>query len=142
MAGDFWNTMIEYTAEYKIRQGYITFRIPDDYQIHVDAEGEKCKGFMTVKFGKPRKPRSTGKDSASHHFNGHCQQIAAFIGDSFDDVKLAIKYEARAAGYPGREVAGHWIPQSEADSDTVECSILIETAHRVAAFLSCPLKES
>ena len=134
--------MITFTAFFRVKLGYLTIKLPEGYQGSIDLLGEKCKtGQMTFSLSKPRNPRTTGEGSQSHHLNGHIQQIANGIGDSFEDIKLAIKFEARSAGYPGREIAGHWMPQHETDCDTVECGILIETAHRVAAFLNIKLIE-
>ena len=96
-----------------------------------------------VKMGKPRKPRTTGEGSQSHHFNGHVQQIAAYTGDSFDDVKMHIKREAISMGYPWHTTSfGMVAPDSEADASTVECGYLIDTAHRIASDFGIKLKET
>ena len=95
-----------------------------------------------VKIGMPRKPRTTGEKSQSHHFNGHVQQIAAHTGDSFDDVKMHLKREAISMGYPYHtSTFGDVVPNSEADASTVECSYLIDTAHRIASDMGITLKE-
>lgn len=95
-----------------------------------------------VKLGKPRKPRTTGSGSQSHHLNGHVQQIAAHQGDEFEDVKMEIKRRAIKRGYPFRtDSFGNVVPQSEADCSTVECAMLIEESHDVAAFLNIRLRE-
>jgi hypothetical protein len=125
---------ITYTA------GRLTITVPEP---DTGAMVAKLKSQqMYVKFGKPRKPRSTGPVSQNHHLNGHIMQIARATGDDFESVKLAVKHHARAQGYPGKEIAGQWIPQSEADSDTAECAILIEACHQVAAFLEVRLIET
>jgi len=96
-----------------------------------------------VKLGKPRKPRTTGDGSQSHHLNGHVQQIAEFTGDEFDDVKMEIKRRAIKRGYPFHtDSFGNAVPDSEANSSTVECGYLIDEAHEVAAFLNIKLKET
>ena len=83
---------------------------------------------------KPRKARTTGEKSQNHHLNGHVQQIARSTGNSFDAVKLYIKREAVGQGYPFETLpSGDIMPVSEADTDTVECGILIEVAHQTAA---------
>jgi len=132
--------LIDFTERFRVQAGFITFRIPDGYQLPIDALAEKNER-LTVSISKPRKPRTTGPGSQSHHLNGHIQQIASHTGQSFDDVKMAIKFEARADGYSGHEVAGHWIPKSEKETSTAECAILIEVAHRIAAFLEIKLRE-
>lgn len=95
-----------------------------------------------IKLGLPRKPRTTGKFSQSAHANGHIQQIAKYTGDSFDDVKMHIKREAVSMGYPFHtDSFGNMVPESEADASTVECSYLIDTAHRIASDMGLALKE-
>jgi hypothetical protein len=133
MAGDFWIDMIEYTAEYKIRQGYITFRIPDDYQILVNAEGEKCKGFMTVKFGKPRKPRTTGENSQNNLAWKLCTEIARALGIELYEVEYIAKVRAIKRGYPVVMTLGIPVPKSQANIDTVECGHLIDEYYMIAA---------
>jgi hypothetical protein len=96
-----------------------------------------------VKIGLPRKPRTTGEGSQSHHFNGHVQQIAAYTGDSFDDVKMHLKREAMSMGYPSHTTKfGEVVPESEANASTVECGYLIDTAHRIASEFGIILKET
>ncbi len=97
---------------------------------------------LYVKIGKVRKPRTTGKKSQSHHFNGHVQQMANYAGDYFDDMKRSIKIKAIAKGYPYKTNAfGKAVPISESEASTVECAYLIDTCHEVASFLGCTLKE-
>jgi len=127
-------------------QTEVTLKIPrymaDMWMLLLKKVIDKHVPQIHVKLSMPRKPRSTGPGSASNHFNGHCAQIANWTGDSFDDVKMHIKREAIAEGYPFRtDSFGNVIPQSEAEASTVEESILIETSHRVASFLSVILKE-
>jgi len=103
---------------------------------------EKRGGYISVTFYPPRKPRSTGEKSQNHHLNGHITQIAQFIGDDFDTVKMHIKRTAIKRGYPTRDTKlGDVVPISEADSTTEECAMLIDTAHEVADFLSLKLYE-
>ena len=90
----------------------------------------------------PRKPRTTGEKSQNAHLNGNVQQIAAHTGDSFDDVKMHLKREAFSMGYPYHtSTFGDVVPNSEADASTVECSYLIDTAHRIASDLEIKLRE-
>jgi hypothetical protein len=122
----------------------ITF--PDSYMDALFALQEKMdKKRVTqvyVKLGMPRKPRTTGDQSQSHHLNGHIQQIAQYTGDDFDDVKMEIKRRAISKGYPFRtDSFGNVVPESEANSSTVECGYLIDTAHEVASFLNVKLRE-
>ena len=104
---------------------------------------EKKGGYVSVKIHPPRKPRTTGEKSQSHHFNGHIQQICQFIGEDFDVVKMEVKRRAIKRGYPTRETKfKKVIPISESEASTEECAILIDTAHEIADFLNLTLKES
>ena len=95
---------------------------------------------FTMKEKRPR--RTTGEKSQNHHLNGHVQQIAMETGAGFDDIKSYIKREAVAMGYPFVTLAnGDILPKSEADSDTAECALLIESAHVVAADNGIILRE-
>jgi hypothetical protein len=104
---------------------------------------EKRMRQVYVKIGYPRKPRTTGNKSQSHHFNGHVAQIAAHTGNSFDDEKMWLKREAISMGYPFHTTShGDVVPESEANASTVECGYLIDTAHRIASDLGITLKET
>ena len=124
----------------------VIVRVPYDYEHDILVLSDKMHAKrltqLYVKLALPRKPRTTGWRSQNHHLNGHCQQIAEYTGDSFDDVKIHVKREAIADGYPVRTNSwGEVVPQSESDASTVECAMLIEAAHRVASFLGVVLKE-
>ena len=103
---------------------------------------EKRNFNLYLKVDRPRKPRTTGYRSQSAHFNGHCQQLANETGDYFDDMKMNLKRKAISKGYPTRTNSfGDLVPISEADASTVECAMLIDTAHEIASFLNVKLKE-
>ena len=125
-------------------RGLVTFLLPDYAREHYAEMIRKGQpdDVYDVTIERPRLRRTTGPGSQNHHLNGHIQQIANEIGDNFDSVKLAIKFEARSLNYPGKDVAGHWIPQSEKECNTEECAILIDTTHRIAAFLGVILDET
>jgi len=133
--------MIEYTAEYKITHGFITFRIPDGYQIHVDAMGERCKGFMTVRFGKPRKSRTTGEGSQNNASWGFMTQIAKATGHEVYEIEYIAKYRALKRGYPVNTCLGVRIPKSQTEIDTVENGYLIDELKQMAAEINLILKE-
>ena len=99
-------------------------------------------GYALITLQPPKRPRTTGKDSQSAHFHGHCQQISRETGQPFDDVKMAVKMLAVSMGYPATEIHGQTIPQSEAAASTDEEAILIEAAHVLAADLEIILIES
>jgi len=132
--------------DFMVPDGSITLAFPKSYDISLELLKEKLfhKRItqVYVKLGMPRKPRTTGDKSQSHHLNGHIQQIAQYTGDDFDDVKMEIKRRAISRGYPFRtDSFGNVVPESEANSSTVECAMLIDTAHEVASFLNLRLKE-
>lgn len=98
---------------------------------------------LYVKIGKVRKPRTTGEESQNAHFNGHVQQLAAYTGDYFDDMKRTLKIKAIAKGYKYHTNSfGKAVPLSESEASTVECAWLIDTAHEVASFVGVKLKET
>ena len=114
----------------------------DTLKMLCDGLDKKRVHQVYVKLGYPRKPRTTGEKSQNHHLNGHIQQICAYTGDDFDDVKMHIKRKAMAKGYPFHtDSFGNAIPDSESDATTGQCAWLIDTAHEVAAFLNVKLKE-
>lgn len=94
------------------------------------------------KLEKIRRTRTTGENSQNHHLNGHIQQIVTETGQPFDDVKLAVKFRACDMGYPFKTMStGDRIPRSEPESSVVECGLLIEAAHIIAAELGINLYE-
>ena len=124
----------------------IKLTLPGGYEdaLSVLREGldKKRVTQVYVKLGMPRKPRTTGKNSGSAHFHGHCRQISEYTGEDFEITKLQIKMRAIKRGYPSVTTRfGYTLPQSEADCSTVEESMLIEEAHEVASWLSIKLRE-
>ena len=70
-------------------------------------------------------------------------QICNETGNSFNAVKLAVKQIAMEQfGYPFETVGKHIVPKSESDSDTVECNMLIEASHYLAAEEGIILREA
>lgn len=126
------------------RQIHLTFPYGYDDSLAVLKQDldKKRVSQVYVKLGKPRKPRTTGERSQNAHLNGHVQQIAAYTGDSFDDVKMYVKREAISLGYPYHtSTFGDVVPESEANASTVECGYLIDTAHRIASDMGIKLRE-
>ena len=113
-----------------------------DDQVRIHKEKMKPGRLYVVMIKELRAPRSTGPHSQNAHVNGHVQQIAHELGAGFDDVKAYIKREAVSMGYPYVTLSnGDILPISEADSDTLQCSYLIEAAHVVAAQEGIILRE-
>jgi hypothetical protein len=126
--------------------GKVIISVPHDYVDTLHAFRDRLAARRVhqayVKLGYPRKPRTTGDKSQSHHFNGHVQQIANHTGNTFDDEKMHLKREAISMGYPFHTTSyGEVVPESEANASTVECGYLIDTAHRIASDLGIRLKE-
>lgn len=89
-----------------------------------------------------RPGRSTGPHSQSAHFNGHVQQICEETGNDFAAVKMYIKHEAMAIGWPHNTLPnGDALPVSETDVDTKQCAAGIEACHILAGDLGIILKE-
>jgi hypothetical protein len=121
---------------------------PDLLEIAIEGNGLaqvvagslKCPCRVVIQ--RQSRPRTTGPRSQNRHVNGHCQQIAQETGNSFATVKLWAKTEAISEGYPMDIMPnGRTVPKSEADLNTVEAAILIETLHRLAAELNIRLVE-
>ena len=94
-----------------------------------------------VELGKPKRPRTTGEKSQNHALNGAIQPICEETGNDFDTVKAYVKNMAISLGYPFDTFKGKVIPWSESRTDTVQCRMLIDCVHRLAAELSITLKE-
>lgn len=129
-------------------KGYIKFEIPQEIELQEALRNvlklcrDKYNDFVSLTFKPPYKPRSTGEHSQNHHLNGHIMQICNETGNSFNAVKLAVKQIAMEQfGYPFETVGKHIVPKSESDSDTVECNMLIEASHYLAAEEGIILRE-
>lgn len=103
--------MVQYILKREYHKGRIVFIPPADAfaQENIRRELKKCRDrfgdYVLITMQAPKKPRSTGPGSQSHHLNGHV-----------------------------------W-PQSEADSSSGECALLIEAAHVWAARHGIELEE-
>jgi len=98
-------------------------------------------GILTVRVSEVRKRRTTGERSQNHRLNGFIQQICVETGNDFHAVKEVVKLRAISRGYPFDTFNGVTIPRSEADSSTVECSLLIAEVEQLAAELEIRLVE-
>lgn len=104
---------------------------------------DKKNDYVSVTIGIPRKPRSTGAGSQNHHLNGHIMQICSATGNDYEAVKYAVKMIAvEQLEYPFETVAGRIFPKRESESDTEECSKLIEASHFLAGTLGIILNEN
>ena len=140
--------MVQYVLKREFQKGRLVFIPPADAfaQENIRRELKKCRDrfndYVLITMQPPKKPRSTGPGSQSHHLNGHIQQIANQTGLSFELVKYCIKMLAvEEMDYPHAVVDGHVWPQSEADCSSGECALLIEAAHVWAARHGIKLEE-
>ena len=120
--------------------GRIAFLPPAD-----EASGEcikrelrRCRDrhndYVLVTIQPPKRPRTTGEGSQSHHLNGHIMQICNETGNDYDSVKDAVKMLAvETMGYPYRTIGGQTVPLRERESSTEECAKLIEAVSPLSA---------
>ena len=140
--------MTQYVLKLSDVPGLIALCPPDNSGARANIKHEllKCRekynGFVLVTFQLPKKPRTTGPASQSHHLNGHIMQICEETGNDYDTVKDVIKMIAvENMGYPYKTIAGRIVPQRERECSTTECALLIEAAHVLAAELEIVLRE-
>lgn len=95
---------------------------------------EKRNGYIYLKVGLPRKPRSTGEGSQNHLINGCIQYLAEQTGEDFDVLKYWIKRRAIKRGYPYHNLPdGSVEPYSEKDISTEEATFLYDEIVNTAA---------
>jgi len=128
--------------------GVFTFYVPPPYIDGFEAEHARLTKMKIdqayVKFGKPLKPRGTGKDSLNHAIHGYASQIASEVGESktkiiLDAVEMAqLKTEFRTyIDYKGDKIP---IGESEPWS-TSEASAVRQALIDIAAFIPMTLRE-
>lgn len=145
---------IKLTVKVEQHDDHFSLKLPETGRKMVQEMLEFCfdkrNAFVSFALSPPRRPRSTGSKSQSHHINGHCQQIAMETGMPFDEVKKFIKLKAIDRGYPfivdkkGEPIKDYWnnlIGISESDSSIEECKLLIDTVHQFAAEWEISLNE-
>ena len=140
--------MTQYVLKLADVSGRVAFIPPEDAgaRANIKRELAKCRekynGFVLVTLQPPKRPRTTGENSQNHHLNGHILQICNETGNDYDSVKDAIKMLAvEVMGYPYKTIAGRVVPQRERECSTIECALLIEAAHVLAADLGIILQE-
>jgi hypothetical protein len=94
-----------------------------------------------IQWGKYYRRRTTGRHSQSNHIFGHATQIGEEIGE--DKREVVRDACLRTPGYPSTvsKLTGQPVPKSTSEATTVEAAGVIETLHRIAAFLGIQLKE-
>lgn len=130
-------------------KGHLCFEVPTEPELQtamvrvLTTCREKKNDFVNVTLDVPHKPRTTGDHSQNHHLNGHIVQICNFTGQDYETIKYCVKMIAvEQFGYPFVTIQGHVIPKRERDCNTVECAMLIEAAHYLAAQLGIVLRET
>lgn len=112
---------------------------------------KKHNGYTRIRLDPPKRKRTTGEKSQSHHVNGHIDTIANALNRDKAHVKMYMKYLAIENGYPILkdedsnpvfDLWNHVQGISETDCSVSECAILIETCHIFAAQNKIVLKES
>lgn len=121
-------------------KNHIAFELPKDKKMQEAVKNEllkcrdKCGDFVLVTLSRPKKARSTGKNSQNHHLNGHIMQICNETANSYEAVKYCVKMLAvEEMGYPYSMIAGRIFPKPEHECDTEECAKLIEAVHVLGA---------
>jgi len=126
--------LIELTAYFRLKDGFITFKIPEGYLEQVKLELATLKTDQAyLKFGKPKKPRTIGEGSQNSHAWGHCTEIARALGNEVYEIEYIAKVRAIKRGYPVSICLGLPVVKSQSDIDTVECGYLIDEYHQIAA---------
>ena len=123
----------------------VSFELPEDseaWYTKLIQKGAKQGDWYDVTIDLPKRGRTTGEHSQSHHGNGHCMQIAAETGNSFEAVKMHTKYMAmEQGGWQWDTIAGKEYPKSEAGATVEEAIVWIECCHQLAAELDIKLME-
>lgn len=140
--------MVQVTLKRMFEKGRITFELPSDVEIQNAIKNEliKChdkhNDYVLVTMQSPKRPRTIGKDSQSHHLNGHIMQICSSTGNDYETVKYCVKMLAvEQMGYPFKNIGKHVLPQTERECSTEDCAKLIEAVHILASELNIILQE-
>ena len=135
--------------------GVFTFYIPAEYHEAVEAEHQRLVKKRIdqayIKFGKPLKPRSTGKGSGDKpgsqntHIHGDATQIAQETGETKSKI-IADAIEIAVSMYPDFRMRKDYIrrivPVTESEPwSTGEAAAVIEALHQIASFCDVKLRE-
>ena len=133
--------MIKLVKKANIKYNYLMIGVNGQEMAYIRSIIEKTNGYLSITIDKPKRKRTTGKDSQNHHINGHIQQIAAETGNDFDVVKMHCKTQAISMGYPFKTMCDNVYPKSESEISMDEAAILIDYIHRFAAEYNIRLVE-
>lgn len=101
---------------------------------------DNFNGYIRVKFEKPYKPRTTGKNSQNSKWYRDLQKIAVATDNDIETIKYIVKHMAVSRGYPAqiardgrfKNIQGMYLGVSSADVDTKQFSILIQCTQQLA----------
>ena len=128
--------------EYHLNTGKVVLQLMSDYRRQFASHWNKHKRAVhEFEFVKWYKRKTTGPESQNNHTHGHCRQIAEEIGE---DVRW-VRDEAciRTPEYPTKmNKFGKVRPKPWEKATTKEAGLVIETLHRMAAFLDIKLIEN
>ena len=128
--------------EYHLNTGRVVLQLMSDYRREFSAHWNKHKTAVhSFEFKKWYKKKSTGPESANNHAWGHARQIAQEIGDDPRDVLREACM--RTDIYDTHMSAiGMQCPKPWSEANSKEAAAVIETLHRIAAFLDIKLIEN
>ena len=127
--------------EYNPASGVLKCQLMTEHRKEMTYHFEKNKKAVhQFDIAKWYKKKTTGKNSQNSHLWGHAQTIAEKIGD--DPREVVREACLRTPEYPSvMNAFGRAIPKSWRDATTKEAGPVIETLHRMAAFLDIRLIE-
>ena len=127
--------------EYNPASGVLKCQLMTEHRKEMTYHFEKNKKAVhQFDIAKWYKKKSTGPESQNNHSFGHARQIAEEIGD--DPREILREACFRTPEYPkSTNALGSIVPKSWSEANSKEAAAVIETLHRIAAFLSIRLIE-
>jgi hypothetical protein len=128
--------------EYHLGPGIVKLQLMSDYRQEFNAHWMKNKtAVQEFEFARWYKKKTTGKNSQNSHCWGHAQTIANEIGE--DPREVVREACLRTPEYPSSmNKLGKISPKPWSQATTKEAGPVIETLHRIAAFLDIKLIEN
>ena len=127
--------------EYNSATGVLESQFMTEYREEMKYHFQKYKkAIHEFDIHKYYKKKSTGPESQSNHAWGHSRTIADEIGD--DPREILREACIRTPDYPkSTNALGSIVPKSWSEANSKEAAAVIETLHRIAAFLDIRLIE-
>jgi len=127
--------------KYEQTSGIVELQLVSDFRREFAFYYDKYrKAIHTFDFHKWYKKKSTGEESQNNHAWGHSRQIAQEIGD--DPREVLREACLRCNDYPKITTKIHLVPKPWSEANSKEAAAVIETLHRIAAFLNIRLVEN